>query len=89
MGHATDLKVRAVKKVKLSAKGTTDPDGDKLTYRWWQYTDAGTYKGMVEIRNNGKKKACFKIPKDASKGKTINMISLPYTFKNKKSCLTL
>ena len=65
LAHAADLKVRAGKKVKLSAKGTTDPDGNKLTYRWWQYNDAGTYKGAVEIRNSNKKKACFKMPNDA------------------------
>jgi hypothetical protein len=31
--------------VPLSAAGSKDPDGDELTYRWWQYREAGTYGG--------------------------------------------
>jgi hypothetical protein len=29
---------------KLDADGTTDPDGDNLSYWWFQYPEAGTYK---------------------------------------------
>ncbi|MGA8939400.1 MAG: nucleoside hydrolase-like domain-containing protein [Acidobacteriaceae bacterium] len=27
----------------------TDPDGDSLTYYWFQYPEAGTYKGLIEM----------------------------------------
>lgn len=27
--------------IKLSAAGTSDPDGNGLSYRWWQYREAG------------------------------------------------
>lgn len=27
----------------------TDPDGDSLTYYWFQYPEAGTYKGMIDM----------------------------------------
>jgi hypothetical protein len=60
--------------VSLSAKGTTDPDGDALTYRWWQYQEAGTYDGSVEIGDAGKQEASLKVPSDASRGETIHVI---------------
>ena len=74
LAHARDLKVRPGESVSLSAKGTTDPDGDALTYRWWQYKEADTYDGTIEIKNAGEKEACFVVPGDAGKGQTIHVI---------------
>jgi hypothetical protein len=74
LAHAHDLKVRPGERVSLSAKGTTDPDGDTLTYRWWQYREAGTYDGTIEIRDAGKQDAWFTVPGDAGEGKTIHVI---------------
>ncbi len=34
---------------KLDADGSYDPDGDALSYWWFQYPEAGTYKGMVSF----------------------------------------
>ncbi|QDU89206.1 hypothetical protein Pla175_25930 [Pirellulimonas nuda] len=31
------------------AASATDPDGDKLAYRWWQYADADSAKASVKI----------------------------------------
>lgn len=35
--------------VSLSAKGSTDPDGQALTYRWWQYREAGALTLAAQI----------------------------------------
>ena len=74
LANASDLKVRPGEKVSLSAKETTDPDRDKLTYKWWQYGDADTYKGAVRIENSGQQDASFTIPADAKAGETIHVI---------------
>jgi len=74
LAHARDLKVRPGESVALSAKGTTDPDGNELAYRWWQYQEAGTYDGTVEIGDAGKQDASFTVPGDAGKEKTIHII---------------
>jgi hypothetical protein len=70
----TDRIAKAGTKIKLNAKGTKDPDGDKLTYRWWQYTEADSYPGTVNIRNADSRKASFTVPADASKGETVYII---------------
>ncbi|MCZ2075248.1 MAG: hypothetical protein HUU41_19680 [Bryobacteraceae bacterium] len=37
--------------VTLSAAGSADLDGDRLSFRWFTYSVAGTYKGAVPIEN--------------------------------------
>jgi hypothetical protein len=74
LAHALDVKVKPGQTVKLSAKGTSDPDGDRLHYRWWQYEEADTYKGTVEITGAEKQNASFTVPSDAGHAKTIHII---------------
>jgi hypothetical protein len=74
LAHALNLNATQGGTIQLSANGTSDPDGDELSYRWWQYTEAGTYKGAVNIRNAGNKRASLTIPADARKGETIHII---------------
>lgn len=48
--------------VRLSADGSTDPDGNGLSYRWWQYQEADSYRGELEITGANSKNAAFKAP---------------------------
>lgn len=68
-----DRKAKGGQKIVLNASGTTDPDGNKLTYTWWQYKEAGTYEGLVTIDNSNSSKASFVAPKSDG-GKTIHII---------------
>ena len=59
LGHPPDLEVRPGATVELSTRGTSDPDGDGLEYRWWQYREAGSYDGAVEMRDGEMRDAAF------------------------------
>jgi hypothetical protein len=74
INHSIDLKAKSKKKVKLSAAGTNDPDGNQLKYLWWQYKEAGSYQGTIDIINADKQSASFMIPHDVKKGNTIHII---------------
>jgi hypothetical protein len=74
LNHAVDLKAIPGETVKLSAKGTSDPDGDSLNIRWWQYEEADSYGGSVEIQNSDKQISSFKVPADAKKGDNIHIV---------------
>jgi hypothetical protein len=74
LAHPRDLKARRGEKVSLSARGTRDPDGDALAYRWWQYQQAGTYAGAVAIVDEVSQDAAVTVPADARPGQTIHVI---------------
>lgn len=69
-----NITVKPGSRVQLSAKGTYDPDGNKVFYKWWQYKVAETYKGTIEIKDADQQDASFKVPGDASKGETIHIV---------------
>lgn len=51
-----------------------DPDGDKLSYSWWQYWEVDTYEGKVELQNLNTPEASFTMPNDINPGETIHII---------------
>lgn len=68
-----DLTVASGKTIKLDGNKTTDPDGNKLSFKWWQYKEAGTYDGLVELNGSDKATLSFKAPQ-VSKPETIHII---------------
>ncbi len=74
LDHSADLKAAPGESVQLSAEGTSDPDKDRLSYRWWQYTEADSYNGTIEIRDAGNQKAGFTVPNGAGKGETLHIV---------------
>jgi hypothetical protein len=70
---AVEVKARAGATVKLSAAGSSDPDGDKLAYHWFVYPEAGTYGNHVPVTEAKAESAALSIPADAA-GKTIHAI---------------
>lgn len=61
--------------VSLNVRGSTDPDGDRLSVRWWQYREAGTYDGEVRIDDAETAVASVQVPGDAGAGETIHLIA--------------
>lgn len=57
----------------LDASRSTDPDDDKLTYEWFFYPEAGSYRGEAMLAEATAAKANLVIPPDAV-GKTMHVI---------------
>lgn len=53
--------------MKLSAVGFSDPDGDQLSYRWWQYHEADSAQAKVTINNANAQQAGFVVPNEPGK----------------------
>ncbi|MFW6162947.1 MAG: nucleoside hydrolase-like domain-containing protein [Planctomycetota bacterium] len=68
-----DRTVKPGETVTLSAEGSTDPDGDKLTYRWWHYNDVDTAPSTLAIADaTSATGARFVVPDEP--GKTLHVI---------------
>lgn len=59
--------------ITLDATGTNDPDGDSVSYHWWQYREAGTYQGTVDIADTGRSRIALVVPADI-KGRTLHIL---------------
>lgn len=59
--------------VELSAAGSHDPDGQTLSFEWFVYPEAGTYRGAVTLADAATPRARLQLPADAA-GKTIHVI---------------
>ncbi len=68
-----EIKVQPREKVNLRATGT-DPDGDSIQYKWWQYFEVDSYEGKVSINDASKNKASFMVPSNVKSGDTIHLI---------------
>jgi hypothetical protein len=58
--------------VRLDARATSDPDGNKLSFKWWQYHEAGTTATKVSIANADSPTASFVAPDEP--GKQLHLI---------------
>lgn len=74
LSSSLDVLAKAGDKIELDASESMDPDGDELIYKWWQYDEADTYNGNIEIVNANKEKTTITVPVDILKGETIHIV---------------
>ncbi len=68
-----NLTAKPGQKIKLSGTAS-DPDGNEVTYHWWQYAEAGTYPEKIEIQDGDSQNASITIPKDVKPGQNIQIV---------------
>ena len=73
LSHANVLSAKPGGTVKLDGKAS-DPDGNSLTYKWWQYFEVDTYPGNVVIKDSTKAAGELEVPADVKSGETIHII---------------
>jgi len=49
LDHPEEITVRSGEQFTLDASSSTDPDGDNLSFLWFNYPEASSYKEMIEI----------------------------------------
>ena len=52
----------------------SDPDGNSVTAKWWQWREVGTYPGRVSFSNPTALATTVKVPADATAGQTIHLV---------------
>jgi len=68
------LTVKSGSTTSLSARGTTDPDGDSLSFHWFFYPEAGTYRGELKVNQpDNADLVSFTAPK-VEKPETLHLI---------------
>ncbi|MBP5712525.1 MAG: hypothetical protein J6W77_05960, partial [Prevotella sp.] len=65
------IHAKAGKVVKLNASRSTDPDGDALSFKWWQQTEISNVR--LDIDGAETNKVSIRIPDDAQ-GKVFHII---------------
>lgn len=60
-------------RVSLSAIGSSDPEGQALSYRWEVYPEGGSYTGFARINNAGEQQATLELPDTPATG-TLHVI---------------
>ena len=53
---------------------TSDPDGNVVTVRWWQWQEVGTYPGKVTLSSPTALATGVQVPPDAAQGQTIQLV---------------
>lgn len=82
LAHAPELRARPGDRVVLSAQGSTDPDGDALTYEWFYYPEPGTFtklsgggpESAVSIQNAREAQATLAVPTNYYRAGTMHII---------------
>ncbi len=75
LGVPKDIDASPGATVRLSVAGSSDPDGDRLHFSWWQYRDPGTCKGEATIRDPERPVAFVQVPEDAGPGETLHLVA--------------
>ena len=74
LGHPEQITVKSGEGFSLDATGTSDPDGDNLSYLWFHYPEAGSYKKLIKINSAENVRGVYVIAPVVEKRETAHFI---------------
>lgn len=74
LGHSEQITVKSGEGFGLDASGSTDPDGDNLSYLWFNYPEAGSYKKLIKIGGAENAHGAYVIAPEVEKNETAHFI---------------
>jgi hypothetical protein len=58
----------------MDASNSTDPDGDNLSFQWFNYPEAGTYKKMIPLNSAENARSAYVVAPEVTKKETVHFI---------------
>jgi len=74
LGHPKQITVKSGEGFGLDASGSTDPDGDNLSFLWFNYPEAGTYKKFIKVDGAENAHGAYVIAPVVEKNETAHFI---------------
>lgn len=74
LDHPAELTVKSGQGFGLSARGSTDPDGDSLSYLWFHYPEAGSYKQPLKVDGAENAVGAWVVAPKVEKAETLHFI---------------
>jgi hypothetical protein len=74
LGHSEQITVKSGEGFGLDASGTSDPDGDNLSYLWFHYPEAGSYTKLIKINSAENTRGVWVIAPEVEKFETAHFI---------------
>ncbi|MBN1780935.1 DUF1593 domain-containing protein [bacterium] len=74
LGHPAEISVKSGEGFGLDAAGTSDPDGDNLSYLWFHYPEAGSWKKTIPINSAENARSVWVIAPEVNKKETAQFI---------------
>jgi hypothetical protein len=74
LNQPAEITVKSGEGFGLDAGGTKDPDGDNLSYLWFNYPEAGSYKELIKIASAENARGIYVIAPEVEKKETVHFI---------------
>ncbi len=74
LAHPNEITVRSGDVFCLDAFGSSDPDGDNLSFLWLQYPEAGSYKKPIQINGAENLARLFITAPEVERNETVHFI---------------
>ncbi|OGU35224.1 MAG: hypothetical protein A2068_14805 [Ignavibacteria bacterium GWB2_35_6b] len=74
LGHPEQIEIKSGEGFRLDASCSTDPDGDNLSYLWFHYPEAGSYKKLITVDGAENSHGVYVVAPIVEKNETAHFI---------------